>query len=103
MLLAGVEEMLASGADPNAEYGNGETPLHRAVRYEENVTVIEVLLAAGVDPNAGDAYDHTPLHGAAENTGNLALIEAFRSVHEWADVMLPAPDGTLLLLSGGLR
>ena len=83
VLQAGVEERLASGADPNAQYGAGATPLHRAVQYEENLAVIEVLLGAGADPNARNNLEETLVHCAISSNENPAVMELLLAA--WAD------------------
>ena len=92
-----VQALLAAGADamPSAESGGtllhpmlnwnvnpfapikyGETPLHRAALFNENLAVTQALLAAGADPMARTESGVTPLHLAAGFNGNLAVTQA---------------------------
>ena len=88
---ADVRSCLDAGADVNSRDDNGDTPLHRAVRFNEGIAVIEALLAAGADVNARDDNGDTPLHKAVnsdpwgESSDNsaavVALIEAGTDMH----------------------
>jgi hypothetical protein len=55
-----LEEMVKRGADVNVEDGEGNTPLHHAVR-ERKVLATVFLLAHGANVNAIDHDDETPL------------------------------------------
>ena len=72
--VAGVERCLMAGADPNAQDGDGKTPLHRAAHWNENSAVIAALLKAGADPNARSGSGWTPLHEVAGWNESPAVI-----------------------------
>ena len=69
-------DCLASGADIKARDEDGETPLHRAARFNENPAVIAALLDAGAEIEARNEDGHTPLHRAARLNKNPAVIAA---------------------------
>ena len=57
--------LLAAGADPNARDGNGQTPLHRVVRYFSDPVpharrAIEALLGGGADTKVRDDFGKMP-------------------------------------------
>ena len=58
-----VRQHLAAGANVNAKYNSGFTPLHRAATTE----IAELLIAKGADVNARRDNGLTPLHYAAAN------------------------------------
>ena len=62
--IEGVKQLLAAGADVNAKYKDGFTPLHRAAR-EGQKELAELLIAKGADVNARDDIGRTPLYYAA--------------------------------------
>ena len=73
-----VAALLASGADPNAQKGHGDSPLHRATE-RGCAEIVSALLEAGADPNALNLYGHTPLSCAFENGDDevvVTLLEA---------------------------
>ena len=74
--LAGVEALLATGADPMARTAKVWTPLHFAAKKNKSPGVIKALLAAGADLMARDKYKITPLHWAARNNENPAVVQA---------------------------
>ena len=71
-----VTSCLGAGADVNARFEFGTTPLHRAASDSTNPAIIAVLLKAGADVNARDNMYKTPLHDACRGTGDLAMVEA---------------------------
>ena len=72
-----IRTLITAGADPNAQTGNGATPLHYAVENNhDNPDVIDALLVAGADPNVQNDGGQTPLHVAARTAENPAVIEA---------------------------
>lgn len=82
-LPATVSDCLATGADPNARNGRGETPLHEAAFGPDYPAVVAALLTltGGADPNAQSGasvrFGETPLE-LATATGNTAAAEALR-------------------------
>ena len=56
-----VKRQIAAGADVNAKYVDGWTPLHLATTKE----VVELLIAKGADVNAKNTNGMTPLHSMA--------------------------------------
>ena len=80
---AGVEALVAAGADVMARDGLGWTPLHHAASLAE----VAILLAAGADVMARSRYDgRTPLHGAVTETVEALLAAG-------ADVMAREANG----------
>jgi ankyrin repeat protein len=84
---AAVEALLEMGADPLAEQGDGETPLHAVAWQGESTAesevnaaaerIIDLLVAAGVDPGKANAGGSTPLHEAAGGDwGSATAIRA---------------------------
>src|SRR5262249_47270076 len=75
------EQLLARGADPNAESSEaGFTPLHYALRGQHR-DVVELLLARGADVKR-----NAPLTVAVQ-TGNLGLVDLL--IAKGADVRAP--------------
>lgn len=63
--ISSIVQMLESGADPNETCPrNRETPLHRAIKSNNNEVIIKYLLDYGANPNIGDSEGETPLHRA---------------------------------------
>ena len=116
-----VSDLLRAGADPNAAAGEeeaGGTPLHVAVRWNDDPSVVFALLEADADPNLSDGQEWTPLHFAAwikrdDPSVVLALLEAGANPSPasaddqgWIPLHLAAwvsevPSVVLALLDGG--
>ncbi|MDR0609100.1 MAG: ankyrin repeat domain-containing protein [Planctomycetaceae bacterium] len=62
------------GANVNAKNDDGQTPLHKAVRWTGSFTMTKILIDKGADINTKDDDGNTPLHIAAKGTGDDALI-----------------------------
>ncbi|WP_242112775.1 ankyrin repeat domain-containing protein [Luteimonas aquatica] len=60
-----VRELVAAGANPNAESENG-LPLLQWAMLNQSRTGFEALLAAGADPTRGDSDGDTAVHLAAQ-------------------------------------
>ena len=54
--------LIENGADVNAKYSYGYTPLH----IINNIDIIKLLIDKGADVNAKDDYRNTPLHYAKD-------------------------------------
>ena len=75
--------LLAAGADVNALFGSGQSPLHGAAR-RGGPGAIAALVAGGAELDAQGNRGMTPLHEAVEAkapTGVTALLEAGADVH----------------------
>ena len=71
---ADVRACLRAGADPGAQNGYGETPLHRAAG-SGHAEAIGALIKGGADRNALAEHGYTPLHIIAME-GDTATIAA---------------------------
>lgn len=58
-----IRELLAHGADVDAQNHKGQAPLHIAVQ-EECLDILELLMDRKADLNVMDMYGDTPLHYA---------------------------------------
>lgn len=72
---AEIDELVASGADPNARDAGGCAPLHYAADSNPVGEVARALFEAGADPEARDGYGRKPLDYAI-SSANAAFIEA---------------------------
>lgn len=68
-------ELLANGAEANAQNSSGETALHLAVKSGDTKMVEFALNELRISINARDAFGRTPLHWAAQS-GNVPIAEA---------------------------
>jgi uncharacterized protein len=76
---ARVQELLRSGADPNAQDDNGWSPLHFAAQAG-STSVIAALLDAGVDVAARDCFGNTALFRAVfSSRGAGGVIQLLRA------------------------
>ena len=73
------------------EEGIPWTPLHMAVRRNNDPEVITVLAEAGANPNSASRTGHAPLHVAAIFAGNPAIMTTL--VKAGADPNLRSQDG----------
>ena len=84
---AGVEWLLAHGADPDPVFdANGETPLHVAARRWD-VALVRMLVDRGADVSRRRADGRTP-YAMAELNGNRAVADWLRS-HGATDDLQP--------------
>ena len=73
-----VSQLLAAGANPNAQDDNGWTPLHFAAQ-SVSVGVTKALLDAGVNTELRDARGSSPLWRAVmESKGDGSVIAVLR-------------------------
>jgi ankyrin repeat protein len=73
-----VIELLAVGADANAQDDNGWTPLHFAAQAVSPECTSE-LLRAGANPSLQDRFGNTPLFRAVfDSKGNGSVIKLLR-------------------------
>ncbi len=71
-----IEGLLAAGADPDLDDGDGFPPLIAALTSgrDDRIEIVEVLLRSGADPDRHGINDDTALHLAATD-GDLPLVE----------------------------
>lgn len=72
------ELLLTNGSDVKATDGEGETPLHTAIKWGGHEDVVKVLIAHKADVNATDKDGKTPLWSAAAggHTNTISLLLA---------------------------
>jgi hypothetical protein len=75
---AGVQGCLRAGANPNATFRGGLSPLHIAANgaYPGRVEIVRLLIEAGADIHARDDEGRTPLRWASGEDTALVLIRA---------------------------
>ncbi len=71
-----IRQLLADGANPNAQDSNGFTPLHFAAQ-ESHTDAIEVLIFCGADPELPNKFGNSSLWTAVFNSrGDGTSIKA---------------------------
>jgi cytohesin len=85
-----IKQHLAAGADVNAKYADGSTPLHFAAVVGRR-EVVELLIAEGADVNGKGVGGGTPLHYAALG-GRKEVAELL--IAKGADVNAKRSDGS---------
>jgi protein-disulfide isomerase len=97
--LAGLERLLAAGADSGERDVWGKTPLMVAARRGD-IVAAQLLLAAGADINAGDNWRRTPLIIAVQ-AGENWLADIL--IHRGADVNHRGNNGISALVAAAQR
>lgn len=64
-----------SGAPPDIRDGEGNTPLHYAIRNKAH-DAFDLLLRSGADPTSVNAKDEAPLFCAVDDHAGMAFIKA---------------------------
>ena len=75
-----VQAAIRNGADVNAWFFNGRTPLMCAAGFNKNPEVTTVLLKAGADPKAKDRMGRTALDYAEQYNANLKGTDTYRQL-----------------------
>lgn len=63
-----VQALLKLGFDPNARNNLGQTPLHLAVMFDADRTIVDALIDAGAEPELIDAKGNTPFDYRNDNS-----------------------------------
>jgi WD40 repeat protein/ankyrin repeat protein len=84
-----VKRLLAMGASPELDDGDGWTPLHCGA-FEGRDSIVEVLIASGANVNAKSKRHLTPLHLAAKK-GQTATMKLL--IHHGGDIESKTDDG----------
>ena len=108
---------LKAGADLDATFLKGLTPLHAVAAMSDDPAAIAALVGAGADPNAKNGIGTTPLHAAGAFNENPAIVAALaaagadpnapdaflRTALHYAAGYNENPDVVLALLDAGAR
>ncbi|MCL2009899.1 MAG: ankyrin repeat domain-containing protein [Synergistaceae bacterium] len=96
-----VEDAIKAGADVNARYSNGWTPLMSAARHNSNPEVITTLIKNRADVNAIGPDGWTPLMFVARENSNPEVISTL--IKAGADVNAIGPDGWTPLMFAAME
>jgi hypothetical protein len=91
-----VEYLLASGADVNASYVLGNTPLHNLPWNKPSaLSLAKLLISYGADVNARNKRGETPLHSAFHHQKQFEVMELL--VAHGADIKAKTSSGRTVL------
>jgi ankyrin repeat protein len=94
---AEVRELLAAGADANANAADGSTPMLYAA-HSGNMSSVQALLGAKGDPNLTNRYGVGPMHEAALRA-DADLLRVLLDAGASVDLALPEGETPLMLAS----
>ena len=75
-----VEALLEASADVKALDSEQRSPLHLAVKHNDDADVVKVLVAGGADVKSSDSREQTFLHMAARESRSADVIHSLLSV-----------------------
>ena len=76
-----IKSLLASGANVNLKDNDGWTALMYAIRYQENISIVETLINEGAKIKVKNKYDLSPLILAASYNGNPEITKKILSYY----------------------
>ena len=82
--IGNIQNHFNQGFDPNVQDAFGNTPLHEAVKANQNF-IVELLLERQVDPDIQDLDGHTPLHLAVIKN-NPTIVEQLVAANAQAGI-----------------
>jgi len=81
------------GDSVNTKHKTGNTPLHYAAGFNEDLAVLDYLICEGALVNATNVLGSTPLHYAANFTGNINVIRHLIRAGAVVNARKHPPDG----------